>query len=294
MRSTLKLIACLALTALIASYAGRLHPLGDSLAVFRPVLALLLLPLALAFGGWWRAGVLAAGIAALAPILWMMRPVALPPGPPDALIGVYQKNLLYRRPDPAALLADMRESGADVIFLQELSDANLPIVAALAESHPHHLICPAHRVGAVAILSAYPMAAQSCREGSGYAMARVAHPSGAFTAIALHLHWPWPHGQPAQLDAIMGDLAPAPAPVIVGGDFNMISWAGAPRRIASATGTRIAAPWHPTYILEPVHYPMPIDHILVPRDWPAAVSRRGLLGSDHYGLLARIAPPGPR
>lgn len=274
------------LAALLASYAGRFHPLGDSLAVFRPAMAALLALCALAFRRGWRLALLGVALVALLPILWMMRPVPAPDPASEAGPVVYQKNLLFRRPDPAELLADFRASGADLILLEELSDANMPIPDAMRGSHPYQLICPAHRVGAVAILSVHPLADHQCREGSGFAMARVQHPSGAFTAVALHLHWPWPHGQPAQLDAIMGDLGRAPRPMVIGGDFNMIPWAGAPRRIAGATDTRIVGPLFATFSLR--GYPLPIDHVLVDTGTKAAVTRRARLGSDHFGVLARI------
>lgn len=284
LRGFLKLAGVAVLLALLASYAGRLHPLGDSLAVFRPAQAILLALLAFVFRGWWRIAVLAVALAALLPILWLARPVAAP----ETAITVYQKNLLYRRGDPSELIADFRASGADVILLQELSTANLPIPEAMRDTHPHQLICAAHGVGAVAILSAFPLSDRYCREGSGYAIARVQHPAGAFTAVALHLHWPYPFGQEAQVNRIIADIAGASRPMIIGGDFNMVPWAGAPRRIADATDTRIAGPIRPTLFVK--GYPLPIDHVLVHYQGQAAVEHRPRFGSDHHGVLARIGP----
>lgn len=274
--------AFLTLAVLLGSYGGRLHPLGDSLAVFRPVFALLLLALSFALTGAGRYVLLAVALLALLPILWLARPVAVA----DPTITVYQKNLLFRRGDPSDLIADFRASGADVILLEELSDANLQIPQALIDSHPHQLICSAHTVGAVAILSVHPLSDPYCREGSGYAIARVQHPAGAFTAVAIHLHWPYPFGQEAQVNQIMADIAGASRPMILGGDFNMVPWAGAPRRIADVTDTRIAAPIRPTLFVK--GYPLPIDHVLTDARMTASVERRAQFGSDHYGVLARI------
>lgn len=281
-RSFLKFAGLATLLVLLASYGGRLHPLGDSLAVFRPALAILLVLLGFAFRGIWRLSVMAVALAALIPILWLARPV----GAPDPAITVYQKNLLFRRGDPAELIADFRASGADVILLQELSTANMAIPQALLDSYPHQLICPAHPVGAVAILSAHPISELTCREGSGYAMARIAHPAASFTAVSVHLHWPYPFGQEPQANRIIDDIAGASRPMIIGGDFNMVPWAGAPRRIARATDTRINGPIRPTLFVK--GYPLPIDHVLTDARWQASVERRPRLGSDHFGVLARI------
>ena len=282
----LRVILCISaaalLAALLASYGGRLHPLGDSLAVFRPAMALLLALIAFAFRCWWRIALLASALFAAAPILWLMRPQSAP----APSVTVYQKNLLFRRDDPAELLAELRASNADVILLEEVSTANLPIPEALRDRYRFQIICPAHSVGAVAILSVHPMSDEYCREGAGFTMARIAHPAGAFTAVAVHLHWPYPFGQEPQVNNILADLAGAARPMIIGGDFNMVPWTGAPRRIARATDTHNAGPVFPTLFVK--GYPLPIDHVLVDAGLQAAVERRPRLGSDHYGVLARI------
>ncbi|NHF74145.1 endonuclease/exonuclease/phosphatase family protein [Paracoccus xiamenensis] len=282
MRLFFQLLAVLTLIPLAASYAGRFHPLGDSLAVFRPAMALAMLVLAFAFRRWWRLGVLALGLAAIGPILWMMRPGLSV----DPAITVYQKNLLFNRGEATALIEDFRASGAEVILLQELSERNLPIAEAMRDSHRYQILCPAHSVGRVAILSVYPLSDEYCAENAGFTSARVQHPAGAFTAVALHLHWPYPFGQEAQVNRAMADLAGMARPMILGGDFNMVPWAGAPGRIARATDTRIAGPIRPTLFVKA--YPLPIDHVLVPAGTDAVLERRPRLGSDHYGVLARI------
>ncbi len=203
----LRVILCISaaalLAALLASYGGRLHPLGDSLAVFRPAMALLLALIAFAFRCWWRIALLASALFAAAPILWLMRPQSAP----APSVTVYQKNLLFRRDDPAELLAELRASNADVILLEEVSTANLPIPEALRDRYRFQIICPAHSVGAVAILSVHPMSDEYCREGAGFTIARIAHPAGAFTAVAVHLYWPYPFGQEPQVNNILADLA---------------------------------------------------------------------------------------
>lgn len=286
MRSFLKLCGLLVLLMLLASYGGRFHPLGDSLAVFRPAMALVLLALAFAFRGVGRLGLLAVVLVAGLPIIWMMRP-----GPvTERVVIVYQKNLLFNRGDSSGLIADFRETRADVLLLEEVSAANLPILEAMRDSHPYQVLCPAHSVGGVAILSAYRISDAYCAEGQGYATARVHHMAGEFTAVAIHLHWPWPFGQEAQVNRILGNLAGLRRPLVMGGDFNMVPWSGAPRRVAQATDTRILGPMRPTLFVK--GYPLPIDHVLVDFRTRGEVELRPKLGSDHHGVLARIGARG--
>lgn len=284
MRRFVKLLAGLAAVALLASYAGRLHPLGDSLAVFRPAFAVVLLIAAALLRGAAGALMLSVSLLALLPIAGQFRP-----GPDfSGRMFLYQKNMRFDNSDLDALYADITDFAPAIVTLEEVSEANLPLLDMLRPDLPHQLICPAHRVGAVAILSAYPMEATDCREGSGYASARVISPDGPVSVVALHLHWPWPHGQAAQVDALIPVLEALPRPVIVAGDFNMVPWADAPRRIAGATGTRFIRPMEITFMLR--FYPLPIDHVLVPENVAAGQQRRGLDGSDHHGLVARIGP----
>ncbi|MDO5604954.1 MAG: endonuclease/exonuclease/phosphatase family protein [Paracoccus sp. (in: a-proteobacteria)] len=282
MRHILKAIALLSFAGLIGGYGGRLHPLGDSLAVFRPGFAVVLLVAALWLRGPARPLMMAAALLALLPILSQFRP-----GPEfTGRAFVYQKNLLFDNRESEALFADITDYVPSVVTLQEVSPANMYLVDLLGRDLPHRLICPAHRVGAVAILSETALEATDCREGTGYASARVNTPAGPVTVVVLHLYWPWPHGQPAQVDALIPILESLPRPVIVGGDFNMVPWAETTRRIARATGTRSVSPMEITFSLR--GYPLTIDHILVPHDAQASQQRRRLLGSDHYGLAARI------
>lgn len=282
MRKFLLIIAALTLIALMGSYAGALHPLGNSLAVFRPAFALVLLVIGLCLRGQVRAFATAAALLALLPIAWQFRP-----GPEFAgRMFLYQKNLRFDNDDRDALLADIGDYAPAIVTLEEVSDANLPVLDGLRRDLPHQLLCPAHRVGAVAIASAYPLEATDCREGTGYASARVMAPGGAVTVVVLHLHWPYPHGQPAQVDALIPVLEALPRPVIVAGDFNMVPWAHVTRRIAQATDTTPVKPMEITFMMG--GYPLPIDQVLVPRDVPASQHRRRLDGSDHHGLVARI------
>lgn len=283
----LRLATLIAALALAGSYGGALHPMADSLAVFRPGLALAVMLGALAWRGRARQILLAGAMIALAPILWQMRP---PPPVPEAALTLYQKNLLFTLADPAPVVADIRESGADLVFLQEVSTRNRAVPEALEDAYPHQLICDAHSVGGVAILSRHAFAAPGqCLDARGAAAAQIDSPLGRVTAVVLHLHWPWPFGQAAHVERILPQLAPLPGPVLVAGDFNMVPWATSTRRIARVTDSHRVGPVAPSLMLKRL-YPLMIDHILIPQDWRGAAEMRPRLGSDHRGMVARVGP----
>lgn len=268
-----------------AGYLGALHPAGDSLAVFRPVIALALIAAGLVLGGRLGWTGVAAGVAALLPILWMARPQD---GPQEGLV-IYQKNLLISLADPAPIVADIRDSRADIVLLQEVGSRNRAVAAALQGSHPHQVICDATRVGAVAILSRLPLQREDCIDGDGMVTAQVMANTGPVTLVSLHLHWPWPYGQSVQLDRLLPRIASLQRPVVVGGDFNMVPWSRTDRRIAEASGTHPAGPVRPSRLLQGV-YPMPIDRLLIPDGWQGGVRMRETLGSDHRGMLLHTKP----
>lgn len=282
-KTAVAVLLVLGLALLAATYGGPWHPAGDSLSVGRPYLAALLLALGLLWRG--RVGWLAVagGVVALAPMVW----AAAVADRPTAGVTIYQKNLLFALPDPSAIIADIRSAAPDVVLLAELGNRNLAIPQALTDILPHQAICPAHAVGAVAILSRWPMVDEDCRKGQGAVAARVVTPGGPLTVAALHLHWPWPFGQAAQVDRLLPWLEALPRPAVVGGDFNSVPAAQVVRHIADATGTRRAGPLRPSFFLKSV-LPVTIDHVLTPAGLRARSEMRPDLGSDHRGQIVTL------
>lgn len=283
--------------ALAAGFLGALHPLGDSLAVFRTPLALALLALAPAFAwlGLPRPGAAAAllALAALASLAphWVPRATATAAAE-AATFRHYQKNLWFRSTDPAATVADIRASGADIVTLQEVRDTHDPVVAALEGDYPHQLVCTFATVGGVAVLSKFPIDRDrsQCIPGSGFVAAILDTPAGPVRALSIHLNWPYPHNQPAHVDGILKWMDPWDGPTVIGGDFNMVRWSHTLRRIARATGTRLAGPSRITLRNKRLFLNIAIDHVLSPTGGTTELRPRA--GSDHNGLLATytIAP----
>ncbi|MEY8837495.1 endonuclease/exonuclease/phosphatase family protein, partial [Cribrihabitans sp. XS_ASV171] len=151
------------------------------------------------------------------------------------------------------------------------------------------VFCPFAAVGGVAVLSRFPKVpgSETCVAMQGLAAMRVETPLGKVTLASIHLHWPWPHGQAAQVDRLLPVLEALPRPVILAGDFNAVGWSHSVARIARATGNERIGPHAGSFVLPHVPYPVTIDHVLAPGGAAEVMPR---LGSDHFGVLARVLP----
>lgn len=287
-RAAARVTALLAGAALAMSFLGALHPAGDSLAVFRLPMAAFLALAALLAGPRWRAGGLALALAAQGPML----AIRLAPEAPPGIHVHYQKNLWARLATPEEVLDDIAASGAQTIALQEVSARNQEaILSPLRARYRAHAYCPFAGVGGVAVLSSWPaLGPPVCEGGRGDGMValQVDHPDGPLWLVSLHLHWPWPLGQPDQLDRMVPRLAALEGRILVSGDFNMVRWARPVPRIAAATDTR-AVGRAPTsfFLTEAPALRLAIDHVLLPGSAEGTLERRAYLGSDHAGLVAR-------
>lgn len=280
MRVLVKALAVLSGLLFFAGFLGDLHPAGDSLAVFR-------LPLAVVFAAaviWsdWSAParwiISAAPILALAHLA-MLTMVTGRPGP----VTVYSKNLQFTNGAVAALAADIRATAPDLVFLQEVGPENEGLLADLQDGWPHQVRCDFTRWASNAVASRWPVAGEGvCTPG--IAALPVAGPEGQVWAVSLHLHWPWPYRQAAHLDGLLPRLEALDAPVILAGDFNMVPWGAALRRVAAATGTRRAGAVKRTIVKRGL--PLAIDHVLAPGGGRTEVRPR--FGSDHHGVLGQV------
>ncbi|MBD3679456.1 MAG: endonuclease/exonuclease/phosphatase family protein [Rhodobacteraceae bacterium] len=293
LRGSLQALGLCAALAVALSYGGYFHPLGDSLAVFRPYFAaalvlgaLVLWPLA---ARWSALACAVVGAVALGPILTLGQGAAAGTGG----MVIYQKNLNFRLPDIAPVARDIRASGADFVTLQEVSTKTRPILQGLAAEYPYGNYCDFAGVGGTAVLSRWPAVPGSARCARGMTALQVQTPSGPLWLVSLHLHWPWPHSQAAQVNRLLPILARIgdDGPVMIGGDFNMVPWSNTLRQIGKATGSARPGPVISTRTLFKGAVQLPIDHVMVPAGAGAEVSARPRFGSDHRGILARVALP---
>lgn len=289
MRGGLIAVAFAAFAALGASYLGALHPAGDSLAVIRGPLVALAFGLAVLLAGWRPAGPVLIALSLVAAVDWAA-PRLWRPAPGGDLI-VYQKNLLYQQTDRRAFVADVVASGADIVTLQEVSRANRPVLFDLAAHYPYVQVCRGGPVGDTALLSRAPMARGWCGLHQGIALAEIEHEAGLIRAASLHVGWPWPWPQASHLSNLLPEFAAATEArlTVVGADMNTVAEAHAIRRVERAAGAgRIG---HVERSFAYRGYPLGIDHVFA-TGGTGSIEIRPLLGSDHHGVLARIALPG--
>lgn len=292
-RRLLTLILMLVAFGLIGGFLGAVHPVGDSLAVFRGVLTAAALGLALLLV-WARGryrGLLSVilGIAGLAALLPHWVAATAPARPPGGTYALYQKNASFDLRTPAQVLTDIRRTDPHFITLQEVTAPNRTILDGLPPNYVTRHWCAFNAVGGVAIASVFPAVSGSevCVEGFGLASVTVETLDGPMRVISLHLHWPWPQGQQDQLEVLMPFLEADGQPTLIGGDFNMVRWSETMARIMAASNTQTVGVSLVTLPLSDLPFGgLSIDHVLAPTG--GRLERRPLNGSDHYGLLARF------
>ncbi len=276
--------------AVLAGFLGAFHGAGDSFAVFRPQAAILLL---VASAAVWALGLrrLALAGAVLAGVAGLTVAPHLVQGAQASgqSIVLYQKNLRFRLEDPVLITADIRASAADIVTLQEVNSRTRPVLDSLADLYPTRVTCPFGGVGGVAILSRWPArpSTKDCLGVNGVASVILDAPSGPLHIVSAHLSWPWPHQQPVQVETVLPELERIDTPTILAGDFNMVRWSHTLRAFAQASDTAPAGPSRITLPGRVIWPGLPIDHVLTPGG-AGTTEIRPLLGSDHYGILARI------
>ncbi|MBM2577699.1 endonuclease/exonuclease/phosphatase family protein [Jannaschia sp. Os4] len=286
MRGLLRLLGWGSAALLLLGFVGRWSPAADSLSILRPYAALGCAAASVLMAGRSRIVLAALAAAGAATIVLPFLGQAPVPGP-----TLYSKNLLAGNTAMEGVAADILAADPDFVLLQEVGDANLQIIDLLAERWSHAHLCRNSAWSGVAVLSKAPFAGETaCTERRAVAAAPVSWKGETVWIAALHIPWPWPndYGVRTEPEAI-AFLAALPGPVIAAGDVNQMPWSHRARALARAADGRVRTTWRPTFWLKRT-VPLPIDMVMAPHG--AEVLRRPKLGSDHHGLLARVAWPG--
>ncbi|WP_341366372.1 endonuclease/exonuclease/phosphatase family protein [Yoonia sp. BS5-3] len=263
-----------------AGFGGGWHPAADSLSLLRPVAGILCVLLMLGLRGriWGVALGLTGGAALITTLPLMM-------GSPTAgTLTLYSKNIWSRNQNLDALAADISDSNADVVTLQEVSAHNRGLLSRLAGDYPYQHLCAFGGWSGIAVLAKVPIHDQVCSSRRGVAAAQIDQAGQRIWVGSVHLLWPFPRGNRRSADAVTDVIAGLEEPVVLAGDFNIFPWAASVRQIADAAGTEPLRPVRPTYYLQGV--PLLLDHVYGP--YGGQVSYRSFLGSDHLGVLATV------
>lgn len=230
---------------------------------------------------------------------WLTAAPVAPSGERTAgVLVVASANIQYRNPDARALAEWLRREKVDVAVVLEVAPAHVRELEAMAD-YPHRRIVPDDGPFGIAVLSRQPLAEVRVIEGAAgipRIEAIIQHPRGRIRLTALH---PMPplatedHFARNRLLRALADAAAASSePSIIAGDLNATPWSSAFAGLADR-GLRRATGLAPTWPAAAAgRMGIPIDHVLVTRQWRVVASRAGPnLGSDHLPVMATLALP---
>ena len=220
------------------------------------------------------------------------------------VLTVLQANLRLGRADAATFVTLVRQRHVDIATTDELTmdEQRRLIAAGLSAELPYHFTEPAIAGAGVGIWSRYPLSDTVNHPGFklGVLSASVELPGHTFTVVAVHLPSPYPHPvvrwarELVKLKTVLDAAETGGRPVVVGGDFNATVDHGQFRELLSGgygdTAEEVGAGYLPTYPANRWFPPLiAIDHVLTANVVPEDLSSVELPGSDHRGLVARIA-----
>lgn len=296
-----RLITLIIAAILLLSFLGWLHPAFDTLANFRGHLAVLLglAAILILLIGFRKVAVLALALAgaALSSIsssfpLFGPHKVQAAFGQHDETSAMYrllQMNLRFDNQAPEKVLSLIERTQPDVVTLDETSTMWIAQLERLSAAYPHRIICPGKgQTGGVAILSRRPFETDlpaKCHVGGSLAIASVNFGGQTVRVAAVHLGWPWPFDQWAQVDQLGEALGTLTGSAILAGDFNATGWTVSAQRVAEAGGLTpvpsIGVSWLLLELPKALRpwIGLPIDHVMIKGN----VSVHSALGQDDAG-----------
>lgn len=300
---------------LIAGFFGSAHPAFDSFAHFRLHLALALFAISLLLvltRGSRLTGAAGVAFALAAAATTGALPFGRGLGPYGeqepraegrAVYRLMHMNLRFDNPETGKVLSLVGRYRPDVITFNEVSTSWRERLKPLDAAYPYRIVCnlPGHG-GGVAILSLRPFAEGSttaCIDGGTFAIAQIDFGGREAAVATLHLHWPWPFDQTAQVAGLQPVLRALPENTLLAGDFNATPWSATVRTAAASGGLTTVGPFGPTWIYRRLpsgllFAGLPIDQMLA-KGGIAIHSARTLepAGSDHVALLAEFSIHAP-
>ncbi len=275
---------------------------------FTPQAAAAAPPAALALGLARRRGPAVTAALAAAALAAVVRPRAARRPQPKAsgpVLRVLTVNLLYGRADAEVVVALVRRTGADVLFLQELTDDAVTRLkqAGLGDLMPQELTELRDGPRGSGIYSRFPLS-----EGPSLAPVHAAQPSAvlelpggqAVELVCVHPHPPkppWSRGVARWRQELAVLPSPGELPRVLAGDFNAtldhalfrgvlrLGYADAALQVGNAR----TPTWGPAGRLALIA----IDHVLVDRRCAVlASSVHAVPGTDHRAVYAQVQLPG--
>ena len=217
-------------------------------------------------------------------------------------------NIWVRNRQLDRILTYLREEQPDIVFLEEVTEAQKQAFAALSDLYPTQVTCH-HSTSdcETMLLSRFPARSQRSGRINGAppstAIAELDIDGRILTAVAVHVIWPFPFrdrdAQREQVLHLVESLDAFDGPLLIGGDFNGGAWVRNQRDFRERTGLTGEPGYHPTWPALPINgldvpqwLRLPIDHVFS-RGGPI-VHRgggrpRARLGSSAVGGDGRLA-----
>ena len=312
------IMGTLAVSSLAGIRAGSFVNIAQTLA---PLALAGSVAVLLAAAGLRRWVLVAVAVALVGSYVALVLPAVRPAGPggpgegptdtgaadPRARLRVFSANLRHGNPDARPIAREVLESGADVVVLQEVTDAHVASMRAegVLDAYPFALLDPRGGAMGSAILSRAPIADARVADIEGLPLSEATLSVGGRPVQLFNVHTMSPMGrdhfdlrdrQLAALSRLVDRRPEAPAQVFVG-DFNANRWHPAFHRLLDSglrdahegVGRGLARTWPngsvvPTFAL--------LDHVLVSPSVGAVSVREGSgRGSDHRPVVADLVLP---
>ena len=229
------LVGAGALLGIVLGLLQNFHPAMDSFSHFRLhlIVVLVISCVILVFVSRRSTRTVALLLAALG-IGWLF--VDFSKGPAETgergAVRLAQFNLNFRNRVMDQVGQALIDNDVDLVMLQEVTAKHEAALRGLS-AFPHQTHCSFRDfVGAVSILSKYPLSGINCVKGQGLVTALVELPDGAVTVGSIHTFWPWPYRQHAQVDKWVSELRKTWGPMIIAGDFNAAPWSHAVAKLS--------------------------------------------------------------
>lgn len=300
------LLGLLAVTTFAGLRAGFLLNTAQTLVPLALLGGVVILGIAVGLRRWPLVSVSAAVAAGL---LVLVLPAVRPGGPaprgpaPLAGLRVFSANVRFDNPDARPIAREALSSGADVVILQEMTEAHMGSMRAegVLDAYPYTVVDARSGAFGSAILSKLPLTDARVDDLAGLPMTQAALTVGGRQVRLLNVHTLSPVGRDNldRRDRMLDTLAglpggPGGTATVMVGDFNANRWHPAFRRLLDAglhdaheqVGRGLARTWPngtkvPTFAL--------LDHVLVSPSIAAVSVREGTgRGSDHRPVVADL------
>ncbi|MCE7030945.1 endonuclease/exonuclease/phosphatase family protein [Jiella avicenniae] len=251
-----------------------------------------------------RAAIIAAastGIAAYLLLLILPAMAVTGQGAGERQLSLISFNVLGTNPNGPEIARFLAGSDADVVAVLEARPVYASL-AALEEIYPYKVGCETAAKCDSLLLSRYPLSNIEVRSLSHfspdrYIQAKLTVGGKEVTVVSVHMTKPYfDAAEEEEIAALIREVRKIDVPLVVAGDFNAAPWSPPLQWLLNQTGLRFGSHLVATWPVAFGSLGIPIDHILAGSGAQVAdvSALPDAFGSNHRGLMAKIAVPGDR